>query len=267
MNNVESFTTLKLEFSRVAWYLGNLLSALLGRQILCVANAEDDSCWSISAVDDRFSNTEVVELIQYVGGDATMIRRCIPPDANSSRSLDMDLCRALLMHVLKLNWEHEFVTNDALWILGHWQEPMKLPEVDANMIFIDSRIIDSRKLMSMDEFIDKLFEEGGTYMELSTLCEVYEQEFGTPLYWMQPYTDRLYNGCYFALVKEGILALPYDCADFEDFERFDRESARLCSYDEMYNLAHEFQQRTTEMQNTFNSILFFLERKEELNHA
>ena len=65
MNNIESFTTLKLELSRVAWYLGNLLSALLGRQITCVANAEDDSYWSISAENDRFSNTEVVELIQY----------------------------------------------------------------------------------------------------------------------------------------------------------------------------------------------------------
>ena len=71
MNNIESFTTLKLELSRVAWYLGNLLSALLGRQIICVADAEDDSYWSISAENDRFSNTEVVELIQYVGGDAT----------------------------------------------------------------------------------------------------------------------------------------------------------------------------------------------------
>ena len=140
MNNIESFTTLKLELSRVAWYLGNLLSALLGRQITCAANAEDDSYWSISAENDRFSNTEVVELIQYVGGDATMIRRCIPPDANSSRSLDMDLCRALLKHVLKLDWKQEFVTKDALWILGHWPEPMKLPEVDENLIFIDSKI-------------------------------------------------------------------------------------------------------------------------------
>ena len=193
MNNIESFTTLKLEFSRVAWYLGNLLSALLGRQITCGANAEDDSYWSISAENDRFSNTEVVALIQYVGGDATMIRRCIPPDANSSRSLDMDLCRALLKHVLKLDWEQEFVTKDALWILGHWPEPMKLPEMDENLIFIDSKIIDFRKLMSKDEFVDKLFDEGGTFTALTDLCEEYELDFGTPLYWMHPYTDGLYT--------------------------------------------------------------------------
>ena len=46
MNNIERFTTLKLEFSRVAWYLGNILSALLGREIHCTAKAEDDSYWS-----------------------------------------------------------------------------------------------------------------------------------------------------------------------------------------------------------------------------
>ena len=267
MNNIESFNTLKLELSRVAWYLGNLLSALLGRQITCAANAEDDSYWSISAENDRFSNTEVVELIQYVGGDATMIRRCIPPDANSSRSLDMDLCRALLKHVLKLDWELEFVTKDALWILGHWQEPMKLPEVDANLIFIDSKIIDCRKLMPKDTFIEKLFDEGGTFTALTDLCEENELDFGTPLYWMHPYTDGLYNGCYFVLVQEGILALSYDAIDWEDHERFERESARLCSYEEMYDFAYEFQLRTTEMMNTLNSMLFFLERKEELHHA
>lgn len=155
MNNIERFTTLKLEFSRVAWYLGNILSALLGREIHCTAKAEDDSYWSIAAIDDRFTNSEIVSLIQYVGGDATMIRRCIPPDSNSSRSLGMDLCEALLKHVLKMDWKQEFVTEDALWILGNWPEPVQLPEADENLIFIDSRVIDCSKLMTMDEFVEK----------------------------------------------------------------------------------------------------------------
>ena len=64
MNNIERFTTLKLEFSRVAWYLGNILSALLGREIHCTAKAEEDSYWSIAAIEDRLSNSEIVSLIQ-----------------------------------------------------------------------------------------------------------------------------------------------------------------------------------------------------------
>lgn len=267
MNNIESFTTLKLEFSRVAWYLGSLLSALLGRRITCTAKAEDDSYWSIAAIDDRFSNSEVVSLIHYVGGDATMIRRCIPPDSNSSRSLDMDLCEALLKHVLKLDWKREFVTADALWLLGNWPDPTEFPEVDENLIFIDSRMIDCRKLIPMDEFVEKLFENGGNFTALTEICEDNEVDFGTPLYWMHPYKDGLYNGCYFVLVREGVLVLSYDAIDWEDHEMFDRESARLCDVDEMRNFLWEYQKRTDEMRNTLNSFLFFLERREERIHG
>ena len=263
MNNIERFTTLKLEMSRVAWYLGNLLSALLGRQIRCIAKAEDDSYWSIAAIDDRFTNSEIVHLIQYVGGDSTMIRRCIPPDSNSSRSLDMDLCEALLKHVLKLNWKKEFVTKDAIWLLGDWPDPVQLPEVDENLIFIDSRVIDCNKLLPMEEFVDKLFSEGGSFTALTNLCEDNEMDFGTPLYWMHPYTDGVYNGCYFVLVREGVLVLSYDAIDWEDHEIFDRESARLCDVEEMRNFSWEYQKQTSEMQNTLNAFLFFLERKEE----
>lgn len=267
MNNIERYTTLKLEFSRVAWYLGNILSALLGREIHCTAKAEDDSYWSIAAIDDRFTNSEIVSLIQYVGGDATMIRRCIPPDSNSSRSLGMDLCESLLKHILKMDWKQEFVTEDALWILGNWPEPVQLPEADENLIFIDSRVIDCSKLMTMDEFVEKLFDDGGTFTAFTNLCEDNEMDFGTPLYWMHPYTDGLYNGCYFALVREGVLALSYDAIDWEDHEVFDRESARLCDADEMRSFYWEYKKRTSEMLDTMNAFLFFLERKEEREHA
>ena len=118
MSKVESFNTLKLELSRVAWYIGNLLSTLLGRQIECTAQAEDDGYWSVAAVNDRFSNAEIISLINYVEGDASMIRHCIPTDSNSSRSLGMDLCEALLKHILKLQRDQEFVTQDALWLIG-----------------------------------------------------------------------------------------------------------------------------------------------------
>jgi len=266
MNNIERFTTLKLEFSRVAWYLGNILSALLGREIHCIAKAEEDSYWSIAAIDDRFSNSEIVSLIQYVGGDATMIRRCIPPDSNSSRSLDMDLCEALLKHVLKKDWKQEFVTQDALWLLGDWPEPTQFPEADENLIFIDSRVIDCSKLMTMEDFVEKLFEEGGTFTALTNLCEDNEMDFGTPLYWMHPYTDGLYNGCYFVLVREGVLALSYDAIDWEDHEVFDRESVRLCDADEMRSFYWEYKKRTEEMLDTMNAFLFFLERREEFNN-
>ena len=195
-----------------------------------------------------------------------MIRRWIPPDSNSCRSLDMDLCEALLKHVLKKDWKEEFVTQDALWLLGDWPEPTQFPEADENLIFIDSRVIDCSKLMTMAEFVEKLFEEGGTFTALTNLCEDNEVDFGTPLYWMHPYTDGLHNGCYFVLVREGVLALSYDAIDWEDHVVLDRESGRLCDADEMRSCYWEYKKRTEEMLDTMNAFLFFLERREEFNN-
>lgn len=264
MNNIERFTTFRLELSRVAWYLGNLLSALLGRQITCTAQSEDDCYWGVRAVNDRFSNSEVVGLIHYVGGGADMIRCSIPPDSNSSKSLSMELCEELLKHVLKLDWKREFITEDALWLLGHWPDPVSLPEADEDLIFIDSRVIDCGKLMDKDDFVEALFEDGGTFTALKNLCERNQKSFGTPLYWMHPYTDGLHNGCYFVLVKEGVLVLSYDAIDWEEHEVFGRESAGLCSFEEMQNFAWEYRKQTTEMLDTISAFLFFLERKEDL---
>lgn len=267
MNDIKRFTTLKLELSRVAWYLGNLLSALLGREIICTAQSEDGCYWGVRAVNDRFSNSKVIDLIQYVGGDATMIRCSIPPDSNSSKSISMELCEALLKHVLKLEWKQEFITEDALWLLGDWPEPVCLPEADEDLIFIDSRVIDCSKLMTKDDFVEALFEDGGTFTALTDLCERNQKSFGTPLYWMHPYTDGLHNGCYFVLVMEGVLVVSYDAIDWEEHEVFERESARLCGFEEMQNFAWDYQKQTTEMLDTLNAFLFFLERREDRKHA
>ena len=40
---------------------------------------------------------------------------------------------------MKLDWKQEFITEDALWLLGDWPEPVCLPEADEDLIFIDSR--------------------------------------------------------------------------------------------------------------------------------
>ena len=130
----------------------------------------------------------------------------------------------------------------------------------------DSRVIDCSKLMTMEDFVEKLFEEGGTFTALTNLCEDNEVDFGTPLYWMHPYTDGLYNGCYFVMVREGVLALSYDAIDWENHEVFDRESVRLCDADEMRSFYWEYKKRTGEMLDTMNAFLFFLERREEFKN-
>ena len=193
-----------------------------------------------------------------------MLRLALPIDSSVSRFLDMDLCRALLKRALKLDWESEFVAPDALFVISKFPADLELPGENQDLIHIDSNIIDSSTLMSKEEFIKKLFDESGTYTDLAALCEANEAAYGTPLYWLHPLTDGGYNGCYFVLVREGVLVLPYDGIESCNHEVFIRESAHLCDAEEMRCFLTEWNARSTDLVATLTSLLRFLEQKEKL---
>ena len=58
-----------------------------------------------------------MDLIKAVDGGSEMIRCCIPTESNTSRSIDMTLCSALLKQALQVDWETEFMADDAIWII------------------------------------------------------------------------------------------------------------------------------------------------------
>ena len=262
MSDIRRLSALQISWDAVSRYLEALLAALLGRPFTCTTKGEDDNYWSVAAVCDSFTNVEIVRLVHFVEGSDKMLRDSLPIDTNTSKSLDMSLCRALLKYALKLDWSAEFVSDDALVILGHFPPNVELPSVNQNLISIDSKVIDCRELIPMERFIDKLFEGWGTFSTLTEVCEEYESEYGTPLYWMHPFTDGRYNGCYFVLVQEGVLVISYDEIDGVDHEVFVRESARLCDAIEMRCFLNDWNQRVEDMTATLTALLAFLERKE-----
>lgn len=266
MNEMQRYTALKLSCEFISRQFETILSVLLGRSFSCSTRCEDDSYWSVATTNDTFTSVEIVHLVKAVGGDDDMMLRTLPTDSNTSKSLEMDLCRALLQQFLKLQWQTEFVVKDALWIIGDFPE-YGLPEISPNLLSVDSRIIDCNQLMPKDAFVEQLFSEGGTFSDLAALCETYESEYGTPLYWMYPITDGRYNGCYFVMVREGILVLSYDVMDEENYEVFERESVRMCSTEEMRCFQHDWKLRTCELSETIYSLLAFLERKEAQTDA
>lgn len=265
MNDVQKMSALRMTWDAVSRYIEALLSAILGRSLTCEAKGEDDSYWSVAAVCDTFTNVEIVRLVAFVNGDDEMLRDALPTDANTSRSLDMELCRALLKRALHLNWETEYVSKEALLLVGNFPEDASIPAINRNLLKVDSQIIDCSELIPMNDFLEKLFEDGGTFSSLTELCEDYEREYGTPLYWMHPFTDGRYNGCYFVLVQEGVLVISYDEIDDIDHEIFVRESARLCDAEEMRCFLNEWNLRTEALTATISSLLSFLERKESLH--
>ena len=262
MSDIRRLSALQISWDAVSRYLEALLAALLGRPFTCTTKGEDDNYWSVAAVCDSFTNVEIVRLVHFVEGSDKMLRDSLPIDTNTSKSLDMSLCRALLKYALKLDWSTEFVSDDALVILGNFPPNVELPSVNQNLISIDSKVIDCRELIPMERFIDKLFEGWGMFSTLTEVCEEYESEYGTPLYWMHPFTDGRYNGCYFVLVQEGVLVISYDEIDGVDHEVFVRESGRLCDAIEMRCFLNDWNQRVEDMTATLTALLAFLERKE-----
>lgn len=258
------YTALKISMEEVSSYLGNLLSALLGRKIICQTFYEEECYWSISAVNDRFSSTEIMQLILYVGGDHEMIQCNIPTESDTRRSLDVDLCNALLRRALNLEWKEEFLTEEAIWLIGDWPKPPTLPEPNSHLLFLNDREVDCRRLLPMNEFLDRLFTTGGNYSALTRLYEANEAIFGHPLYWVYPISDGAHNGCYLVLVREGVLAISYDEIDFENHEIFLRETARLCRAEDLGWFLSDWNRFVGDTRDVLNKLLNFLECTEAL---
>ena len=267
MNEIQKYSALKLPWEQVSRYVGSMVSAILEQDITCSTKGEDDNYWSVEAEDYRFTNVEIVRLVKAVDGSEHMLSHALPIDSNTSKSLEMELCRALLQRALDLAWDTEFVAEDALWVADQFPEDAMIPEPNRNLLYVDSKVIDCRELMPMKEFVEKLYDDGGTFTDLTNLCEAYEFQYGTPLYWLHPFTDGKYNGCYFVLVQEGVLILSYDEIDGCDHEVFIRDSARLCDAEEMRCFLTEWNIRSTVLTGTLSSLLNFLRRKEAGVHG
>lgn len=117
MNRPQKFTALKLDLPYASELIASRASAILGREIHMRTQTEDYSYWSSSAIDDRFTIVEIMDMIKAVDGGVEMIRCCLPMESNTSKSIDMTLCSALLKQALQLDWKTEFMADDAIWII------------------------------------------------------------------------------------------------------------------------------------------------------
>ena len=66
MNEIQLFCALKLPWEQVSKYVGSMVSAILEREIICETKGEDDNYWSVAAVNDHFTNVEIVRLVKAI---------------------------------------------------------------------------------------------------------------------------------------------------------------------------------------------------------
>ena len=133
MSNQRIYNTVKLEWDRVAVCMEEILSMVLATNICCEAHCEDKDYWSVAATNHDFTIPEIRRLLMIVEAPESWYDSNIPTDAETSKSLDMDLCRALLREVLKTHWVEELVKEDALWMIGVDNTQFSLPEKRGQM--------------------------------------------------------------------------------------------------------------------------------------
>lgn len=87
--------------------------------------------------------------------------------------------------------------------------------------------LNMEELRSRQELKDYFNENGHTHSSLMDFCEEYREKYGNELCWSYPISDGKHLGTFLVLVREGILSLPYDEAQKEDYELFCMEDAVL----------------------------------------
>ena len=93
--------------------------------------------------------------------------------------------------------------------------------------------IDPDKLLSKDELLKILHDNGEHDRGLSHVRERYQAEFGNELIWRYPITDGMHMGTFIVVIKEGFISLPFDEADSENYEVLVLDDAAMFDDDAM----------------------------------
>ena len=250
--------TLKLSWGEVGTLTGSVISAVLKREVTCRAALDDYNYWTVSDTAGRFSHDDLDILLDYVEASREIREITFHGDSDTTMALDMGLSQALLKKKLNTSWEQELITEDGLWLVGIDPEHLNY----AGTITVDGKIISMDTLWSKEELVEQLFDAGGSETALSDVCDRYVKQYGNQLYWSYPITDGEYNGVYFVLVQEGVLCLPYDVIDGEEYELFERDGVRLLSAEEMGYFISDWKRASRELEEVMDSFMNYLKARE-----
>ena len=105
------------------------------------------------------------------------------------------------------------------------------------------KCFDTELLMTKDQVLTLLRENGRSDRALVPLRATYCAVLGDELMWLYPISFDGHLGARIIAVREGFLFLPYDSIDADEYEIFSTEDARLVDADElrlMRNLLYEY---------------------------
>lgn len=84
-------------------------------------------------------------------------------------------------------------------------------------------------LISRQDLLDFLKNNGDSDRALGLIRDRYQEEFGNELVWRYPISDGMHLGTFIVTIQEGFISLPYDVVDEEEYELLKLEDA--CMFD------------------------------------
>lgn len=111
------------------------------------------------------------------------------------------------------------------------------------------------QLMSKDEVVEYLKENGEHEPSLAEIGHQYESAYGINLIWRYPLTDDVHEGAFIVPVKEGFLWIPYDEIDKEYYEILLPDEASLMDAECCDYLVKQLRDYTDDLCKIFSIIL------------
>ncbi len=265
MDNIKLCDATRLSWGEAAYHLGKFISRILKREIHCCALPDGtEQYWGLSAVNTTFTLEDFKILLAYVRADGETYNEAIPDDSKDSKSLGERLSEALLEKMIASSWEHLSVTEDGIWLIGIDRDNITIPEIGSDILMIDNTAVEMQKLLSKDEFINKLPKSSATFSDIYDICESesYIKDYGNELCWKYSICDGEHPGVFFVLVKEGILCLPYNESTVLE-EYIDLSSIKLCDVKDMSNYYSRLKRFSSYMSKILDTMVRFLYNREE----
>lgn len=221
------YPTRKLTWPEGAKLAQKRVEEILHKEVPCQIALEDETYWTLYSPTYMFSTKELELLLQAVRATKEVWEEAIPQEGNASRSLGMEVTRLLLKQALHGQWSQEHCTEEGLWLLDYQEFPGEGPREPG--LSLPGAYIPVSRLSAQRELLDYLESHGSTYSDLMNFCDRYLEDFHNSLCWCYPISDGVHMGTYLVPVREGVLSLPYDQVDPEDFEILCLEDSGLCN--------------------------------------
>lgn len=118
--------------------------------------------------------------------------------------------------------------------------------------------IDTDKLLSKQDLVNHLKQDGASDRALEPIRERYFNEFGNELIWRYPVSDGFHLGIFIVAVQEGFLRVPYDAVDDEGYELLAVNGAALLDAISLQYLRDDWQQYSDALSNAMTGMLRIL---------